>query len=207
MAGWKDPIGSKGKGVYVRRRIFVLLAFVALIAAVVLIIVKPGSSGSAATSPDVEIPEDLVASEQAESEDADAEFGVCAGGQLEVTPLTDDNSYAAGELPRLSLRVENVGEDACTADLGTAGMIFEVTSGSDEVWRSTDCQKNPDHRAVILQPGEPLTTEEITWDRTRSSPESCDISRDQVGAGGASYHLAVEAAGVKGTGSVQFLLY
>lgn len=184
-----------------------LLALLAVAAAVVLIILKPGSSGGAATSPDVKMPDDLVAAEQAESENADAEVAGCASGQLKVTPHTDHNSYAAGELPQLSLSVENVGEDPCAADLGTAGMTFEVTSGNDQVWRSVDCQENPDHRAVILQPGEPLITEEIAWDRTRSSPESCDISRDSVAAGGASYHLSVEAAGVQGTGSVQFLLY
>jgi len=207
MAGWKEPIGSKGKGVYVRRRIFVLLGLLAVIAAVLLIVFKPGSSGGAAATPEVTVPDDLVAADQADSKAADAEVPECGDGQLKVTPATDRASYAAGETPQLSLEVENVGKEKCSADLGTAGMRFEITSGADEVWRSADCQKQPDHRAVILLPGKPLTSETIPWDRTRSSPESCDISRDPVVAGGASYHLQVSAAGVDGTGSVQFLLY
>ncbi len=207
MSGWKEPIGAKGKSVYLRRRIFVLLGVIAVAAAIVLVIFKPGSSGGAASSPDVDIPDDLVAAEQAKSGADNADVPVCGDGQILVIPLTDRESYAAGELPQLSLSVENVGEEPCTADLGTAGMAFEVTSGADSVWRSADCQKNADHRAVILKPNEPLTTEAVPWDRTRSSPESCDISRDAVTAGGASYHLHVAAAGVDGDGSVQFLLY
>lgn len=200
-------MGPKEKSVYVRRRILVLLGLVAVVAAVVLVILKPGSSGGAATNRDVEVPDDLVASEQASSEDAKSDLPECSAGQLEVTPITDRQSYAAGELPELSLSIENTGEKKCSADLGTAGMSFEITSGSDEVWRSADCQENADHRLVVLEPKKPLTTEAIAWDRTRSSPDTCDISRDPVGAGGASYHLHVAAAGVEGAGTAQFLLY
>jgi len=207
MAGWKEPIGSKGKNVYVRRRILVLLGIVALIAAVLLIIFRPGSSGGAATSPDVKVPDELVAADQADSADADAEVPACGDGQLRVLPVTDRSSYAAGENPKLSMTIENVGDEPCAADLGTSGMAFIITSGSDEVWRSVDCQTKPDHRAVILEPTKPLTTETVTWDRTRSSSETCDISREPVIAGGASYHLQVSAGGATGTGSVQFLLY
>lgn len=206
MGGWKDPVGEKDKSVYVRRRILVLLGLLAVIAAVVLIIVRPGSSESAATSRDVAVPKDLVAADKADSKAQDAEVAPCGDGQLLVTPITDRTSYAPGELPQLSLSVENTRDEKCTADLGTAGMTFTVTSGSDQVWRSTDCQTKPDHRAVILEPGKPLTTEAIAWDRTRSGTETCDIGRDQVAAGGASYHLSVAVAGVEGKGTVQFLL-
>lgn len=208
MAGWRDPVGPKDKSVYVRRRILVLIGLLALVTAVVLIVLKPGSSGGAASSREVEVPDDLVAAEQAEAaKQSDGEVPACAAGQLAVTPIADRESYAPGELPQLSLSVENTGEQACAADLGTAGMVFEITSGSDRIWNSTDCQENADHRSVILDPGEPLTTEALPWDRTRSSAETCDISREEVGTGGASYHLRVSAAGVEGTGTAQFLLY
>ncbi|MGD9606837.1 MAG: hypothetical protein AB7V10_05065 [Leucobacter sp.] len=207
MAGWKDPVGPKDKNVYVRRRILVLLGLLAIVAAVVLIIVKPGSTGGATSSREVEVPEDLVASEQADAERESVDVAACGAGQLVVTPVTDRESYAAGELPQLSLSIENIGDASCTADLGTAGMTFRITSGSDEVWRSVDCQEGADHRAIILEPGVALPTEAISWDRTRSSPETCDISRDEVSADGASYHLHVSAAGVEGKGTAQFLLY
>lgn len=208
MSQWRNPVGPKDRKVYVRRRLLVLAGLIAFIVAVVLVFVKPGASGGARSAEDVELPNDVVTSSASQDEDSsDDEVPECKKGQLEVVPLADQESYSADEQPQLSLRVENTGEDACSADLGTAGMEFEVSSGDDDVWRSVDCQKNPEHLAVILEPGEPLESEAVTWDRTRSSSETCDITRDPVAAGGASYHLRAVAAGVDSTDTAQFLLY
>lgn len=208
MSTLRDPVGPKGRKVYMRRRLLVLAGLIAVVAVVVLVFVKPGSSGGVKDAREVEVPSDLASSTSDPSEDPDDDGPpACATGQLRVTPLTDKSDYAEGELPLLSLRVENTGEEACAADLGTAGMEFAVSSGDDQVWRSADCQENAESLAVILEPGKPLETDGISWDRTRSSPETCDITRDPVGAGGASYHLRVSAAGVQGTGTAQFLLY
>ncbi|WP_336651992.1 MULTISPECIES: hypothetical protein [unclassified Leucobacter] len=206
MSTLRNPVGPKDRKVYVRRRILVLAGLLAVIAVVVLVFVKPGASGSAQSAREVEVPSDLAAAD-AKKAAADGETPVCNEGQLQVTPVTDKTDYAGGELPHFSLTVQNTGEEACSADLGTAGMEFAVTSGDDEVWRSVDCQQNPEHLAVIIAPGESLETEPVAWDRTRSSPETCEITRDPVAAGGASYHLRVAAAGAQGTGTAQFLLY
>ena len=212
MPSWKEPVGPKGKNVYLRRRLLVLAGVVALAVAIMLIIVRPGSSGGAAGVREVEVPDDLVEVEQqdqsqtAEDEDPD-QIDACAPGRLVVTPITDSGSYGPEDLPLLSLSIENTGDEECSADLGTAGMIFEITSGSDQIWRSTDCQQNPDHRVVILKPGTPLETEGIPWDRTRSGPDTCDAEREPVVGGGASYHLRATAAGVQSGGTAQFQLY
>ncbi|RGE20296.1 hypothetical protein [Leucobacter sp. wl10] len=210
MSTLKDPVGPKDRKVYIRRRLLVLAGFIAVVAVVVLVFVKPGSSGGVEDAREVEVPSDLPASPEPSDDSGSKDGGAvpaCAAGQLAVTPVTDKTDYAEGELPLLSLSVENTGEQACSADLGTAGMEFSVSSGDDQVWRSTDCQKNAKSLAVVLDPGKPLETEGIKWDRTRSSPETCDITRDPVAAGGASYHLRVSAAGAQGTGTAQFLLY
>lgn len=213
MSGWTDPVGPKPKSVYVRRRIFVLLGLLAVIAAIVLIIVKPGSSTEAAPASTVEIPEGVSGTNASEAPDEAADEATsdtpeeCRAQDLEVVPLTDRESYAAGEEPELSLSVENTGTRACIADLGTAGMVFTVTSGSDQVWLSTDCQKQADHRDVILEPGKKLRTEPLIWDRTRSTPDTCTSDREPVGADGASYHLSVAAGGAESRRSAQFLLY
>lgn len=204
----RDPVGPESKGVYLRRRLLVLGGLLAIVAFVVLVIVKPGSSGGAASAPEVKLPDEIVAADKVQNDVPKAgEVVPCPSGEISVTPVVDRDSYASGELPLLSLRVENTGASKCEAQLGTAGMRFIITSGSDEVWRSSDCQVNADARAVILEPGKPLETEPIQWDRTRSSPETCEIARDPVTADGATYHLQVVAAGVPGTGTAPFLLY
>ncbi|WP_449278160.1 hypothetical protein [Leucobacter sp. GX24907] len=207
MSSLRDPVGPKDRKVYIRRRIIVLAALLGVIAAVVLIIVKPGSQSRVESASQVSMPSDLDAEERAAVEQQEGEIPACKGGNLEVIPVTNESSYAEGEFPKLSMTIENTGDDECSADLGTAGMQFEVTSGSDQVWNSVDCQENPENLAVALKPGQVLETEEIAWDRTRSSAQTCDITRDPVAADGASYHLHVTAAGVKGTGSAQFQLY
>lgn len=203
----RDPVWPERKGVYLRRRLLVLAGLLAIVAFVVLVILKPGSTGGAASAPEVTMPDEIVAAEKVQDKTPAGDVPECAAGELEVTALTDHDSYAAGELPQLSLRVENKGERACQAQLGTAGMSFRITSGIDEVWRSVDCQVNPDSRAVILEPGVPLSTEPIEWDRTRSSTETCEVARDPVVADGATYHLHVVAGGVQGGGTAPFLLY
>jgi len=105
------------------------------------------------------------------------------------------------------LSVENTGSAACAADLGTGTLNFTVSSGNDEVWRSTDCLKDPTSLAVILDPGKPLTSETLEWNRERSDPDTCDIAREQVTAGGASYHLAASAGGAPSRETAQFLLH
>lgn len=204
MSSLRNPLGPERKAVYVRRRIAVLLGVLALIAAVVLIVLRPGSSGGAASAPEVELPGEVVVEDTTQPA---ADVPMCPAGELEVTALTNHESYAADELPQLSLRVENKGEIACQAELGTASLNFRITSGSDEVWRSTDCQVDADRRAVILEPATPLETEPLVWDRTRSGTETCEVARDPVGAGGATYHLHVSAAGVQGASTAPFLLY
>ncbi|MFD5600325.1 hypothetical protein ACFWHR_09725 [Leucobacter sp. NPDC058333] len=210
MSTLKDPVGPKDRSVYVRRRLIVLLCLLAVIVAIVLIILRPGSHSNMANPDTVEVPKDIAgstATTDSEETDDGSDVPECSAGQFTVTPATDKGDYAAGENPKLSLSVENTGDEACSADLGSANLTFVVASGDDEVWRSGDCQKNAEHLAVILEPKKPLKTDAITWDRTRSSPETCDITRDAVAAGGASYHLRTTAAGVQGTGTAQFLLY
>jgi len=212
MSKWKEPVGPKGKNVYLRRRLLVLAGLVAIVVAVVLIILRPGSTGGATGAREVEVPDDLVQVEQedqsetAEAEDPDA-IQACAPGRLAVTPITDKPTYGPEEQPLLSLSVENTGDEPCSVDLGTASMLFEITSGSDQIWRSADCQQNPDHRAVILAPGDPEETEPIPWNRERSSPETCETEREAMPGGGASYHLRATAAGVQSGGTAQFQLY
>lgn len=189
---------------YIRRRLFVLAGLLAVIAVIVLVIVKPGSGGP----PDaqkVAVPEGLQTTAPDDEDGTGPE--ACAAGQLDVTPIADKTDYAAGEMPALALSVENTGQDACTADLGTAGMELVVSSGEDEVWRSMDCQENAESLPVILDPGKPVETEPVQWDRTRSSPETCGITREPVNADGASYHLRATAGGTPGSGTAQFLLY
>lgn len=220
------PVGRQSAAVYRRRRLTVLLALLVVIAGVLLLIFRPGSGGSAtaggtptnapsaAQTPRptgsqtaLPAPSSSAKPAQAATPKASAAGQPCAPANVDVEAITDASRYAAGARPLLSLSLTNTGSAMCTIDAGTATMVFTITSGSESYWTSTDCQSNPVHTDIKLEPGKTLTTQPIAWDRTRSSTSTCSGTRPAVPAGGASYHLSASVDGIDAKTSKQFLLY
>jgi hypothetical protein len=205
----------------------VLLGLVAVIVAIVLVIVRPGASqgdevsqtspptptaGAPATdapatdAPATDAPAEPVASEP--PAEAAADGAPCAERQVIVEAITDQQVYAAGEQPNLSVTITNTGPNACSLNVGTAAQVFTVTSGSEAYWTSTDCQVDAVDAQVTLEPNTPVSSSQpIVWDRTRSNADTCGGPRTPVPAGGASYHLAVSVSGFESAVTKQFLLY
>lgn len=136
-------------------------------------------------------------------------LAACAAKDVKVEALSDQNTYASGQNPQFSIRLTNTSGSDCTMNVGTTTQSFTVTSGTDVYWRSTDCQTAPSDQYVTLTAGQSVTSATpITWDRTRSSVDTCGAaSRPSAPAGGASYHLAVAIGGVASAQTAQFLLY
>lgn len=131
----------------------------------------------------------------------------CAPEQILLTPITDAVTYAEGQQVQMSFQIQNVSGDPCRLNVGTTQQRYEVRTGEQVVFRSTDCPVDQVDQIVELAPGVPQRTLPITWDRTASSPETCASPRDPVTAGGASYHLAVAVSGVAGASEQQIILY
>lgn len=216
-----SPEGRPSAAVYRRRRLLALLVVGAVIAVVVIIVANLGR-GSAPTADPAATPTsdaaagtDDAAAEPAAEPSPSASAGTqtnadgsCAVGQLTVTPVTDAASYKAGVLPKLSFTVTNTGMEPCTANLGTTTQVFTISSGSDVYWKSTDCQTGAEDAQVELAARTPQTSSPFEWSRQRSSTTTCqEKERPAVPAGGATYTLSVEVAGVKSAQSKSFLLY
>lgn len=207
MSTLKNPVGPQSSRVYWRRRTVVGLGLLAVIIIVALIFARPGASTSAETrEPDAQ------AESGATPEETDApKAGVisdCAPGQIEVIPVTDASEYPAGVNPQLSFSIANIGTDACRVNAGTSAQVYTVTSGRDVIWVSTDCQSEPVDQVVTLQPATPVKAPPIPWERVRSAVETCDVAdRQPVVAGGATYNLEVEVAGVSSGDPKSFLLF
>ncbi|MGH1550785.1 hypothetical protein ACRAWB_17010 [Leifsonia poae] len=210
MSTFKNPVGPQPSSVYWRRRLIVLLGVIAVVVVVVLIVVRPGSAGGepakkqpvpAATNSPAAVSTSIPTSS------ASAEGQPCKPADVRVEAVTDKEQYAAGELPQLSVALTNTGSAACTIDAGTAQQVFTITSGSEVYWKSTDCQSDKVDAEVLLQPGKTISSQApITWDRTRSDPSTCQATREQVPAAGASYHLETSVSGVKSSETKQFIL-
>ncbi|MCK2034509.1 hypothetical protein KZC51_00045 [Microbacterium sp. SSW1-49] len=209
--------------VYRRRRVVLLGSLVLFLAAigvgVWLLIAQPWAQGadqptSTPTTSESETPAATPsAGDESPSPDPTAPatpaIVACTAKDVEVAAITDADSYAAGVLPKLSISLTNKSTTDCTLDVGSSTQTFTVMSGSDVWWRSTDCQENPSSMIVTLKAGTTVTSKEpVTWDRTRSSVETCDQeNRQRAPGGGASYHVEVAIGGFTGLDTKQILLY
>ncbi|MEP6842842.1 MAG: hypothetical protein ABJA11_04925 [Pseudolysinimonas sp.] len=208
MSTIKNPVGPQAPSVYWRRRLLLLLLVVVVIVVVVLIFVRPGSGPKPSTTPGGGTSNSAPAGPSAAATSPSSSTA-CDPKVITLLPITDSASYASGVQPQLSMSITNSGANACTFDVGTDAQVYLITSGSDQIWSSKDCQTAPAANPQVLEPGKPLSTTPFAWDRTRSSTTTCTGSRPAVTAGGASYHLGVQLGAAKSTGTnatKQFLL-
>jgi hypothetical protein len=209
MSTIRNPVGPQPPSVYWRRRLVLLLGLVAVIVVIVLIIVRPGgtpsSSPSKTPSPSTSTNPSSTPSPSFTSADGGT---ACNPAQVSVLALTDSNSYASGVKPMISMKITNAGTAPCTFDVGTGAQEYIITSGSDRIWSSKDCQKSPTSTPQVLQPGVELTTTPFAWDRTRSSTTTCNATRPAAVANstGPTYKLQVKLGSVESE-NVAFRLF
>ncbi|MER3390851.1 MAG: hypothetical protein RJQ01_12600 [Microcella sp.] len=206
MSTLRHPVGPQPPQVYWRRRLVVGLGLLAVIVIIVLIIVRPGTGEPAAAPGAGDDPEVSETAEPGEGDPSTSGPTPCTPEQVQVTPVTDSNSYGPEQQPLLSLTLVNTGAAPCIMDAGSDVQEYVITSGPDRIWASTDCQDPGVAASVVLEPGEEVSTTPFPWSRTRSSPGDCDADRDPVIAGGATYRLSVSVGEFASDGDVPFLL-
>jgi hypothetical protein len=211
----------RSAAVYRRRRLVVIVLLVLFVAAigiaVWLLIARPWAAAETATPPPATSSATPTTAPttgtESPSPDPSAEatpaIVACEAKDIEVSAVTDAETYAAGVLPKLSISLTNKGTEDCTIDVGSTTQVFTVSSGADVWWRSTDCQENPSSMIATLTAGTTVTSKDpVTWDRTRSSVETCaQENRQRAPGGGASYHVEVSIGGFPSVSTAQILLY
>jgi hypothetical protein len=200
MSSVRNPVGPQPPAVYWRRRLLVLLGLVAVIVIIVLIVTRPpAQEGRETPTPD---PTGTQTSQPQTGDDGDP----CNPAVITLEPITDSTSYAEGAQPQISMRITNTGASACTLDVGTAAQEYIIVSGSDPIWNSRTCQTNAAPLEQVLEPNTPLTSTPFAWDRTRSDPSTCNSSRPEVIAAGATYRLSVKLGDLESADDVPFIL-
>jgi hypothetical protein len=192
MSTLRSPVGPQPPSVYWRRRVFALLGLLAVIVVIVLIVsslVNGSPNAGASKSP---TPSDTATTAPTPTSAAGGE--ACNPAQLTIVAVTDADKYASGVKPQISMKLTNAGSAPCTLDVNPAEQEYLITSGSDRIWSSKDCQAEGAATPVLMEPGVTRQTEAITWDRTRSSTDTCDGTRPAAVAGpdGPTYKLQVK---------------
>ncbi|MEW1807549.1 hypothetical protein [Pseudarthrobacter sp. NPDC080039] len=109
----------------------------------------------------------------------------CNQNQVTVAASTDKPAYGPGENPMLTLKVTNGGTVPCEVNIGTSQMEFLVTSGSDRIFSSKDCQASSEDLVKVIAPGASETAN-FPWGRNRST-DGCKAVAAAPGGGGAYY--------------------
>lgn len=214
MSTFKNPTGPQPPSVYWRRRAVVALGLIAVIVIIVLIVVRPGSGasepGAAATSsaPAADGSADDAATPEPSADPTAATDGTaCEPADIALAAILDKESYAATELPQMAMSITNTGDADCVINLGSNQQRLVVSSGEEQYWSSKDCQVNGTDQDVTLTAGQTLETPAIAWDRTRSSPDTCDSeSRSAVPADGATYRLSVFVGDISSADAAPMIL-
>ena len=208
--------------VYRRRRLAVVVLFLVVVIVIIVALSRCGSAPtptptptrtpmSTATSIPLVSPTPMATTAPVVTDATVQYTGVapeCVAQNLTVGALTDKAEYAAGELPQLSMTVTNKGTADCKLNVGTSQQVFQVTSGDDMWWQSTDCQAEKSDFWILLPAGKTETTgTPVSWVRERSSPDTCDVAREAAVGEGASYFLTTSLGGAQSKESKQFLLY
>lgn len=109
----------------------------------------------------------------------------CNQNLVTVSASTDKPVYGPGENPMLTLKVTNGGTVPCEVNIGTSQMEFLVTSGSDRIFSSKDCQASSEDLVKAIAPGASETAN-FPWGRNRSA-DGCKAVAAAPGGGGAYY--------------------
>jgi hypothetical protein len=203
MSTFRNPVGPQSSNVYWRRRLIVGLGLLAVLVIILLIVLGPKAS----TAPDVSAPADPTATASSTPAATESTSAVdCDPAKLTLEAVTDKSSYAAGENPQVGFSIKSTMTEPCLVEVGSDIQEYVITSGSDTIWNSKHCQSEAKARSEILQPGVPVPSVLIEWERTRSATDTCESDRPVVTAGGASYHLEVSVGDLTSESTKQFLL-
>ena len=116
----------------------------------------------------------------------------CEQNLVTVTAATDKQGYAAGEKPLLTLKVTNNNKVPCEVNIGTSQMEYMITSGSDRIFSSKDCQAEGTDLMKTIAPGKSETAN-FPWQRNRTV-QGCEPVDAKPGADGAYYVFTARLA-------------
>jgi hypothetical protein len=184
------PVGDQPPGVYWIRRGLVLAGLVVLVALVWWIWPSGGdetapTSANPTPTPTASVtPSDTASSSPKASKTKASKEELlppCADSAIEVTVVTDAETYPADRQPSFTLAVENVSGEACSRDVGQAANELRVTSGGTQVWSSDDCNPGGGADETNLDPRDRFV-QTVSWPKVQSA-EGCPTPQESAAVG------------------------
>lgn len=187
------PVGPLPPGAYWLRRLLVLLVVAGVGLGAWWLFNRDGgdadpagattdsTSATGSASPSVSPTQSTTTKAPKKTKSPSATARPCAEQEIEVTVVTDAPIYPAGELPKFTLAVKNVGTSPCSQDVGSSALELRVSSGGSKIWSSDDCNPSGESRIKDLKPGERFL-QTVPWDRLESAP-GCPTPQEEAPPG------------------------
>jgi len=170
-------LGPEPARVYWIRRLLIIAALIVAATLVWTLVQGGGTPSDAAAGSTSSSDEDAAEGEgdppEGELDDATGASAPCTAENLELAVSTGRNSYPEDSRPAFTVTVTNTGEAGCTVDVGDASRELLITSGSDRIWSSLDCESENPSRNLLLGAGK-SDTHDASWDRIRSDEKCSD---------------------------------
>lgn len=179
------PVGPQPPNVYWRRRVIaavVLLLVLALLiwAVTALIGAFSGDDEPAAQAP---APSDSGTASPTSSpgESPSADGAQCTARDVQVVATADSRTHKVGDTAQIGMTITNTSDETCTIDVGSAALTILVTSGSDQIWSSDDCEVDSRSNIVDLEGGKSMESA-VPW-KTERSGAGCESGLSPIRPG------------------------
>jgi hypothetical protein len=137
----------------------------------------------------------------------------CAPADISIVGIvanaagSSQSAFASGINPYFGYQITNNSAADCTFDVGALTTFYTVTSGTETIWTSEQCDRTTlTALPMVLKAGQMTPSDLGEWFAVYSSVKGCGSEQNKVTGDGASYHLSVSVGGVSTKDTVQFLL-
>lgn len=172
MGSLLHPIGSEPPRIYwLRRAVVVVLALAVVVALIWLFTRQASGPVAAAPSPSAPTsgPITVNSTEPATSTSPTPTGQLSCGANDSQLAMAGYQKVKQGSTQTFKLSVSNNGAKDCVLDLKPATYSLVVTSGTDRIWSTGDCDKWLPAKKVTLKPQKAYEFT-VAWTLARSAP-------------------------------------
>lgn len=118
--------------------------------------------------------------------------GTCEDTDVKVVPSVDGVAYAGKDVT-LTLNLTTLESPACTWQVSADSVVLKLTSGTDRIWTTQECEEAIASQSVVVRKDD-TTTVDVTWSGQRSD-ENCTTATLWAQPG--YYHVSAAAYGAE----------
>lgn len=192
MSSVMKPVGPQPPNVYWRRRalaIVVLVVVLALLIWGITALIGAFTGGDEQTTQPSAGASATAAASSSPSGSPSAGGAACTARDVQVVATADSRTHKVGDTAQIGMTITNGSDKACRMDVGSSALTILVTSGSDQIWSSDDCEADSRSNMVDIDAGQAMESS-VPW-KTERSGANCETGLPSIRPG--TYQVVAKA--------------